>query len=107
MALAGYGVTLSVVGAEVGVPLAATGNVISTAVSVWEIGVDLLNTDWGVLLNRKGNENIGNVAKKVGFYVAGDLAAKGLNKILPGAGKKIGEEGFNLGIEILTQGTTM
>ena len=32
------------------------------------------------------------------------LTEKVLNKFLPGFGKKIGEEGFNLGTEILDQG---
>jgi len=91
-ALAGYGLTLSVAGAEVGVPLAAVGNAISLLGSGWEFGVDLLNTDWGYS------------GKKAGFIVAGELAKIGLKKVLPGVGAKIGEKSFNLGTEILTQG---
>ena len=35
------------------------------------------------------------------------MVEKGLNKIVPGYGKKIGEKGFELGTEILTQGTKL
>ncbi|WP_321439000.1 hypothetical protein [uncultured Bacteroides sp.] len=56
------------------------------------------------MLNGKGDDNLADVGKKVGFYVAGQLVKKGLNKVLPGAGKKIEKKGFNLGTEILMQG---
>lgn len=35
------------------------------------------------------------------------MVEKGLNKIVPGYGKKIGEKGFELGAEILKQGTNL
>jgi|SRR5690554_414071 len=88
----GYGLTLSVVGAKVGVPLAVIGNGMSTVGSAMEIGVSLYNDDYG----RAGSN--------VGFFLAEKTVSMGLNKVLPGAGKKIGQEGFNLGTEILTQG---
>ena len=45
MALAGYAATLSVVGAEVGVPLATYGNSLSGLGSFLELGIDLINGD--------------------------------------------------------------
>ena len=45
MALAGYAATLSVVGAEVGVPLMAWGNRISEAGTGLELCIDLINGD--------------------------------------------------------------
>lgn len=107
IAVAGYAATVSVVGAEVGVPTAVVGNAISTAGTVWEVGVDLLNTDWEGMLNGNEDENLADVGKKVVFYVAGKLVEKGLNKVLPGVGKKIGKKGFNLGTEILMQGSKL
>lgn len=107
IAVAGYAATLSVVGAEVGVPTAVVGNAIFTAGTVWEVGVDLLNTDWEGMLNGKEDEYLTDFGNKFGFYVAGRLVEKGLNKVLPGAGKKIGKKGFNLGTEILIQGSKL
>ena len=95
VAVVGYAATLSVVGAEVGVPLAAAGNAISLAGSVWELGIDVLNGDFG------------DSGKKVAFIIGGKLVEKGLNKVLPGAGKTIKQEGFNLGSEILKQGASL
>jgi len=92
-ALVGLGLTLSVVGAEVGAPLAAAGGIFSGVGSAWEAGVDFLNGD------------MGDFTKKAGFYVGGKLIEKGINKVLPGGGKTLYEDGFDLGTEILTQGT--
>ena len=92
VAVVGYGLTLTGIGAEIGVPLAALGNGISTAGSVVELGVQL------------NNEDLAGSGKTVGFMIADKLVEKGLNKVLPGAGKAVKEEGFNLGTEILTQG---
>lgn len=43
----------------------------------------------------------------LGFYFGSKLMGKGLNKVLPGAGKSFGEKGYNLGTEILTQGASL
>lgn len=95
MAVGGYALTLTGVGAEVGVPLAAIGNGISTLGSGIEIGFKLFS----------GNEK--EAGTGLGFMVGSKLVEKGLNKVLPGAGKKVGQEGFNLGTEILIQGVSL
>ena len=93
--LVGYGMTLTGVGASVGVPMAGMGGVMSGIGSAIEIGVDLYDG------------NMQGAGINLGFYIGGKLVEKGLNKVLPGAGKKVGEEGFNLGTEILTQGASL
>ena len=95
MATVGYGLTLTVVGAKIGAPLAAIGTGISTVGGTIELGVSMYDKDF----NKAGSN--------LGFYIGGKVVEKGLNKVLPGAGKKIGQEGFNLGTEILTQGTSL
>jgi hypothetical protein len=92
-AVAGYAATATVVGAEVGIPMAVVGNGMSAIGSIIEIAVKLNDYD------PKDNESIPIVSTVAGFVVE-----KGLNKVLPGAGKKIGEEGFEIATEILTQG---
>ncbi len=92
MALGGYAATVTGVFAEVGVPAAAIGNGISTVGAGAEFLIDVANCD------------VGNSLKDVAYYVAEKTLEKGLNKVLPGGGKKLGEEGFNLGTEIITQG---
>ena len=94
-ALVGFGLTLSVAGAEAGVPLAAAGGIFSGVGSAWEMGIDVLNGD------------LGDFTKKWGFYVGGKLVEKGINKALPGGGKTLYEEGFNLGTEVLSQGSKL
>ena len=93
VSVAGYACTLSVAGAEIGVPLAALGNGISGAFGVTEFSIDLINGDFS------------NGKKSLIYYSAEFLIEKMLGKILPGYGKKIGEKGFDLGTEIVTQGT--
>lgn len=94
-ALAGYGLTLTVSGAEIGVPLAESGNVVSGVGSFGEILLDFANGDY---FN----------AGKGGFYVLiGKLVGMGLNKVLPGYGREIGEEGFDLGTEVIKQGVNL
>ena len=95
ISLAGYATTLSVVGAEVGVPMAAFGRTVSSIGSVSEIVLDVANGDYG------------NTVKSAIYTGIEFLVEKGLNKIVPGYGKKIGEKGFELGTEILTQGTKL
>ena len=92
VAIVGYGLTLTGIGAEIGVPLAAFGNGLSTTGSLIELGVQL------------NNEDLQGAGTNVGFMVADKLVEKGLNKILPGAGKAVKDADFNLGTEILTQG---
>ena len=95
VSVAGYACTLSVVGAEIGVPLAASGNGISGAFGATEFGIDLINGDFS------------NNKKSFIYYSAVLLIEKILGKILPGFGKKLGEKGFDLGTEIVTQGTRL
>ncbi|WP_418326993.1 RHS repeat-associated core domain-containing protein, partial [Segatella sp.] len=95
VSVAGYACTLSVVGAEIGVPLAAFGNEISGAFGATEFGIDLINGDFS------------NNKKSFIYYSAEFLIEKILGKILPGFGKKLGEKGFDLGTEIVTQGTRL
>ena len=90
--IVGYALTLSVVGAEVGVPLAGFGNNISDAADIAEICIDAVNGDWD------------NIIKSSIFSFIDKKTKKLFNKHLPGYDKKIGEEGFDLGTEILEQG---
>ena len=92
IALAGYGFTISGVGAEVGVPLALVGNTLSTVGNVGELVINLTNGDYKYLYEEGAFKMLEYGSKKLA------------NKLLPGYGKKIGEEGFNLGTEILEQG---
>lgn len=94
-ALFGYGLTLIGVGAEIGVPLAGFGEAISLVGSLSEILLDFANGDYGNSLK--------------GFiYKGGEkLVGMGLKKVLPGYGKKIGEEGFDLGTEVIRQGVNL
>jgi RHS repeat-associated protein len=94
-ALTGLGLTVSVVGAEAGVPLAAAGGIFSGVGSAWEMGIDYLNGD------------LSNVNKKLAFYISGKLIEKSLNKVLPGGGKTLYQDGFDLGTEIIKQGTAL
>ena len=95
ISLAGYATTLSVVGAEVGVPMASFGKTVSSIGSVSEIVLDVANGDYG------------NTFKSAIYKGIEFLVEKGVNKIVPGYGKKIGEKGFELGTEILKQGTNL
>ena len=94
-ALVGYGLTLTGAGAEVGVPMSVVGNAVSSFGSGMEMVLDFANGDYG------------NSIK--GFiYKGGEkLVGIGLNKVLPGYGKKIGEEGFDLGTEVIRQGVNL
>ena len=100
ISLVGYGLTLTGVGAVVGVPLAAIGNTMSTAGSLVET-IDVTT--------RAINEgtSYGKAIENASFYFAGEVIGNKLNKVLPGGGKKIGEEGFDLGTEILRQSTSL
>ena len=92
VALAGYATTLSVVGAEAGIPMSVAGNTISSIGGAGEMALDIANGDYG------------NGFKSIAFKILEKGTEKVLNKFLPGFGKKIGEEGFNIGTEILDQG---
>lgn len=85
----GYVLTATGVGTKVGIPLAAIGNGVSTAGSLIELGVQLNDND----LKKAGSN--------VGFIVLDKVAEKGINKLLPGAGKK----GVDVGKEFLKQST--
>ena len=95
VALVGYAATLSVAGAEVGVPMAAAGNVVSSVGSAGEMILDIANGDYC------------NGLKDAAFRLFEKGTEILLNKLVPGVGKKIGEEGFDLGTEILDQGRNL
>ena len=95
VALVGYAATLSVAGAEVGVPMVAAGNVVSSVGSAGEMILDVANGDYC------------NGLKDAAFRLFEKGTEILLNKLVPGVGKKIGEEGFNLGTEILDQGRNL
>ena len=92
-ALVGYGLTLT--GAGVGVPLAESGEVVSLVGSLSEILLDFANGDYG------------NSIKGLIYKGGEELVGMGLNKVLPGYGKKIGEEGFDLGTEVISRGVNL
>ena len=92
-ALVGYALTLT--GAGVGVPLAESGEVVSLVGSLSEILLDFANGDYG------------NSIKGLIYKGGEELVGMGLNKVLPGYGKKIGEEGFDLGTEVIRQGVNL
>ena len=92
IALAGYGFTISGVGAEVGVPLATLGNGLSFAGSIGELCIDIVNM----------NEFDSGV--DVAYFAFEAVTKRLFSNILPGYGKKIGEEGFSLGTEVFEQG---
>ena len=94
-ALAGYGLTLTGAGAEVGVPLAGFGETVSFVGSLSEILLDFANGDYG------------NSIKGLIYKGGEELVGMGLNKVLPGYGKKIGEEGFDLGTEVISRGVNL
>ena len=94
-ALVGYGLTLTGAGAEVGVPLAGIGEVVSSVGSLGEILLNFANGDYG------------KAGKGTLYMLGGKLVGMGLNKVLPGYGKKIGEEGFDLGTEVIRQGVNL
>ena len=82
-------------GAEVGGSLAEIGEVDYSVGSLGEIFLDFANGEYGK-------------AGKEGFYVLGwKLVGMGLNKVLSGYSKKIGEEGFDLGAEVIRQGVNL
>lgn len=74
MAVAGYGLTLTGVGAEIGVPLAGAGNVISGIGSGIEIGVNLFDGNY-----KKSGQS-------AGFIFAGEVLNQTIQKAIPGAG---------------------
>jgi hypothetical protein len=87
VAVVGYAATASVVGAEVDVPMATAGTIISSIGTGWEVVIDFATRDFG------------NSAKKIGFNVSSKLIKAGLNKVLLGGG--------NIGTEIITQGAEL
>lgn len=64
----GYGLILSVEGAEIGVPVAKAGEAISGAGALGEIGIDIINGD------------LGNLSKEGLFYLANKAIEFGLKK---------------------------
>ncbi|MEN2436668.1 RHS repeat-associated core domain-containing protein [Weeksellaceae bacterium A-14] len=91
MSVAGYALTISVVGAEVGVPLAALGNTVSTTGDVIEITVKLSQSD------------LKGAASKTGWLIAGELVDLGVSKIPGITNKQAKTLRENLTEEILKQ----
>ncbi len=101
-ALAGYALTLSGVGAEVGVPLAYLGNTVSEIGSVLEFGIDVLNMDWSNFESGKAD------AIKSGLsLLIQKLIEKYLEKLLPGAKKTVNCTDYNYGDTVLKQGVDL
>ena len=74
--IVGYALTLSVAGAEIGVPLAGIGNTISGAAGIAEMCIDAVNDDWDNIL-------------KSGIFIFIDKKTRKLfHKHLPGYDKK-------------------
>ena len=74
----GYGLTLTVAGSEVGIPLAKAGNIVSNAGDYMEIAADFLDGDFD-------NFRI-SVIKKIAIDIAQNKINKKIDKI-PGASK--------------------
>jgi hypothetical protein len=81
----GYALTVSVIGAEIGIPLAAAGNTLSTVGVTWET------------VNKASNGDFKGAGVNGAFEVMKFATDKGLNRI----------PGGKLGKEILKQGTGM
>ena len=85
----GYGLTLTGVGAEIGIPLAAFGNGVSTAADVLKFSSQVANRD------------IKGGAESVGFYLLGEAVQLGVNRISGGGlGKEILKQGANIKVGI-------
>lgn len=90
-ALLGYGLTLSVVGAPIGVPLASTGNALSTIGSAWEAG------------NKLADGDINNSAIDATFIIGGTVLSNQVKRI-PGTSqlsKEILKQNVNLKVELI------
>lgn len=74
------------------VPFFFVGNTLSTVGNVGELAINYTNGDYKFLY------------EETAFWMLEYGSKKLANKLLPGYGKKLGEEGFNLGTEILEQG---
>ena len=101
-ALAGYALTLSGVGAEVGVPMAYIGSAFSLGGSVLECGIDILNMDWS-------NYNSGKAEAMKSIISLGTqiLINKYLGKLLPGAKSSVKKVGYDYGDAVLNQGANL
>ena len=91
----GYGLTMTGVGAEVGIPLSNTGNTISSVGSYMEMGADLLEGKF----NDAGTIAIKTVAIEVGQGIIN----KQIDKI-PGAGK-LTKEILRQNVDVKIKGT--
>jgi len=87
IALTGYALTLTGVGAVVGVPLAAVGSAMSTTGSAIEI------------YNKASNKEYGKAGQKFGFAIGGEIIDEAIDKAIPGP-----TPDYDLGKQILKQG---
>lgn len=115
VAIGGYALTLTGVGAEIGAPIAAIGNTINDVGTVGQIGFDIINGDFGT------SDEVG-----LAFGIGDFFLDKLINKVIPGVEapslKEIVKElyngllkngnmelrnDFDLGKEILSQGASL
>ena len=90
IALAGYGLTTSVIGAPIGVPMAIVGNIISGIGTVTETGVVIHSA----LTN---NGSLDKAKENVGVYVAGKVINHYIGKAgLEGVGEEIATQSTSL-----------
>ena len=101
-ALAGYALTLSGVGAEVGVPMAAWGNGASLAGSILEFGIDVLNMDWSNYESGKADAIKSGLSLSTQFVI--DMLLK---KWLPGATKSVKDADYKYADTVLKQGADL
>jgi RHS repeat-associated protein len=102
IALAGYGATASVIGAEVGIPMAIVGNAASTIGSGLEF------------IQNISNKNFGKAGQNASMYILGEAANVAIDKLVPGPTPKFDYEKvlmdaskYDLGKEILKQNASL
>ena len=89
-AVGGYGLTASVVRAEIGIPLAAAGNIVSGLGGLMELGINLHDS------------KIGEAGVNAGFLIGGELIDLAVKKAFPGPnpdfklGKNLTKQSFQV-----------
>lgn len=115
MAIGGYALTLTGVGAEIGAPIAAIGNTINDAGTVGQIGLDIINGDFGTSDEVSTIFGIGNVGldNMINKAIPGIKApsfkeiVKELYNGLIKEDKLDVRSNFDLGKEIISQGASL
>lgn len=93
ISVVGYGATLSVIGAEVGIPMSKIGNTMSDIGTIGETTIDMLNGDYG------------SAIKDLGYFFTNKVVDKYMNKLFPKY--EAGEQDINVGNEVLKQGASL